>query len=202
MAAENERNTIIVEDAVLAAGFTQVPNAVLRLRSPVISHSAKLTYALLLSYAWQDGSCFPGQARLAEDLGTTRQAAARYLSELETAGLVKVRRRGLGLTNVYVLPRIPDVIAAQHPNVTPAIPPDGTRTARPNGTHARHYVDSDRKDATTKTSPLPPRAGARKRTRRERAEDPAKFARGRYAVCPVCGARPCTVECDAQTLPA
>jgi hypothetical protein len=32
--------------------------------------------------------------------------------------------------------------------------------------------------------------------------DAAKFARGRYAVCPVCGARPCTTECAAQTLPA
>ncbi len=52
-----ERDTIIVEDDFLRQGFTQVPNAILRM--PGLTHGAKLAYALLLSYAWQEGSCFP-----------------------------------------------------------------------------------------------------------------------------------------------
>ncbi|HZA23323.1 MAG TPA: helix-turn-helix domain-containing protein [Dehalococcoidia bacterium] len=59
--------TIILKgaDILTAEGFTQVPNHVLR--SKKISPGAKLTYAMLLSYAWNNEYCFPGQERLAID---------------------------------------------------------------------------------------------------------------------------------------
>ena len=54
-----ERNIVIKGGDVLTmGGFTQVPNAVLR--SSELTAHAKLTYAMLLSYAWQNDYYFPG----------------------------------------------------------------------------------------------------------------------------------------------
>jgi hypothetical protein len=94
---------VIVEDETLAAGFTQIPNAVLRRAD--LSAGAKLTYMMLLSYAWQADSCYPGQDRLAADMGVSERSVITYLKQLSESGLVSIRRRGLGLTNVYVLHR-------------------------------------------------------------------------------------------------
>ena len=47
---------------VLQNGFTQVPNFILK--DPNISVGAKVAYAMFLSYAWHNDSCFPGQDRL------------------------------------------------------------------------------------------------------------------------------------------
>ena len=88
-------------DPVAAAGFTQVPNVILK--STELSVGAKLTYAMLLSYAWQNESCFPGQETLAEDMGSGRCSVVRYLDELERQGIVSIKRQGLGKVNIYTL---------------------------------------------------------------------------------------------------
>lgn len=95
--------TIVLEgfDAVTMGGFTQVPNIVLK--SEKLSAGEKLTYAMLLSYAWQNESCFPGQETLAKDMGCTRQSANGYLKGLKKKGFIEIRRRGLGQTNIYVV---------------------------------------------------------------------------------------------------
>ncbi len=65
-----ERNIEIVgADLATRHGFTQVPNFILT--KPDISVGAKLAYAMLLKYAWGDDACFPGQVKLAEDMGAT-----------------------------------------------------------------------------------------------------------------------------------
>ena len=94
-----EQETITIEDRTLRNGFTRIPNGVLRREG--LSAGAKLAYMGLLSYAWQEGSCFPGQARLAQDLGIGQRSVIRYLQELQAIGLLKVQRRGLGKTNIY-----------------------------------------------------------------------------------------------------
>ena len=95
-----ERNIVITgADAFSAAGFTQVPNAILR--SDKLSPAAKLTYAMLLSYAWQNDYCFPGQERLADDMGSRKRSVVRYIDELEKQGFIKIKRRGLGKPNIY-----------------------------------------------------------------------------------------------------
>ena len=86
---------------VLQGGFTQVPNFILR--DSKISVGAKVAYAMFLSYAWHNDSCFPGQDRLAEDMGMTRPRVTQLINELEAAGLVTVQRRGQGKTNLYVI---------------------------------------------------------------------------------------------------
>ena len=96
-----EETTIIIENKALRQGFTQIPNYVLLDRR--LSFGARLTYTMLLSYAWQEGSCFPGQQRIAQDLGVSRQMVSQFLRELRGAGYIDWKRRGLGKTNVYYL---------------------------------------------------------------------------------------------------
>lgn len=178
--------SVIVEDAALAGGFTMVPNFVLR--APGLSAGAKLVYGLLLSYAWQDGSCFPGQDALAADSGVSDRTVRTYLEELKTAGLVTVKHRGLGLTALYTL-------VSQNPRE--ARKPASAQSRTP--------------DSTLPGSQLPPRGGRQlpttntqsTKTQRTNSGPPAsrivrtgpgpgsKYTQGRYAVCGSCGARPC-----------
>lgn len=100
---DTQQGVIVVEDESLREGFTQIPNLILRKQN--LSPGAKLTYMGLLSYAWQKGSCFPGQDQLAEDLGISRRSLVTYLQQLKDANLLRVKRRGLGRTNIYFLPK-------------------------------------------------------------------------------------------------
>jgi hypothetical protein len=97
-----ERNIEIVgADLATRHGFTQVPNFILTKSD--ISVGAKLAYAMLLKYAWGDDACFPGQAKLAQDMGSGERSVRRYLEELEKASLLEIVQRGLGKTNLYRL---------------------------------------------------------------------------------------------------
>src|ERR1700726_2729465 len=97
-----ERNIeIIGADPVTRHGFTQVPNFVLTKKD--LSVGAKLAYAMLLKYAWNNDACFPGQLKLAEDMGSGERSVRTYLKELETGGLLEITQRGLGKTNLYRL---------------------------------------------------------------------------------------------------
>ncbi len=96
-----EKNTIVVQDTALKTGFIQLPNFILT--DKILSAYAKLSYALLLSYAWQKDSCFPGQERMANDLGVSRQYLSKALKELQDSNYISVERRGLNKTNVYTI---------------------------------------------------------------------------------------------------
>jgi hypothetical protein len=97
-----DRNIILKgADVLTAKGFTQVPNHVLV--SDRLSPGAKLAYAMLLKYAWQNDRCFPGQARLANDMGVTDRSVRTYLQELEKRQFVIIKQRGLGKPNLYEL---------------------------------------------------------------------------------------------------
>src|SRR5580704_11146175 len=97
-----ERNIeIIGADLATRHGFTQVPNFILTKKD--VSVGAKLAYAMLLKYAWGDDACFPGQVKLAEDMGAGERSVRTYLKELETADLLEIKQRGLGKTNLYRL---------------------------------------------------------------------------------------------------
>lgn len=97
-----DRNIEIVgADLATRHGFTQVPNFILT--NDHISVGAKLAYAMLLKYAWGDDACFPGQIKLAQDMGATDRSVRTYLKELEAAELLEIKQRGLGKTNLYRL---------------------------------------------------------------------------------------------------
>jgi len=93
--------TVEFADPTLQAGFTQIPNAILRDSS--LSAGARLTYALLESFAWQDNECWPGQTKLGELAGVKERAIHNYLKELEAANLLKIQRQGLQRPNRYLL---------------------------------------------------------------------------------------------------
>jgi biotin operon repressor len=98
-----DRQNIILQgfDPVTAGGFTQVPNILLK--DPKISANGKVVYSMLLSYAWNNNMVFPGQERMAEDIGSSQPTIARAIKELEQQGWLEVQRRGQGKTNLYVL---------------------------------------------------------------------------------------------------
>jgi Helix-turn-helix domain len=116
-----EQNIVLnTTDPVTRGGFTQVPNFILR--DPNVSLGAKVAFAMFLSYAWNNDYCFPGQDRLATDMGMSRSRVTEFIGELERAGLVNIQRRGLGKTNIYtvhfqVKSRRPDVPTSRRPDV-------------------------------------------------------------------------------------
>ena len=87
-------------DPVTSGGFTQIPNMLLK--SP-LSANAKVVYAQLLSYAWTNDKCYPGQERMADDLGSTKSTVNRAIIELQETDWLEVERRGQGKTNIYTL---------------------------------------------------------------------------------------------------
>ena len=100
--AKREQNIIIdSKDPIVQGGFTQIPNFILRDRR--LSHTAKLAYTMFLSYAWNNEFCFPGQERLAEDIGITEKTLRKYILELKATGLLTVKKRGQGKTDLYVI---------------------------------------------------------------------------------------------------
>ncbi len=94
------------EDLEQATGFTQVSNAVLRCY-PELSDGEKMTYAVLKSFAYVGPETFVGQETLARARGITVSTISRHLTRLIEVGLVKVRRRGQGKTNIWIITRIP-----------------------------------------------------------------------------------------------
>ena len=95
-----EKNIILKgADSLSALGFTQVPNHLLR--NAKISPGAKLAYAMLLSYAWQNDFSFPGQDRLAKDMGVSLRTANTYIQELDKKNFISIKRQGQGRPNLY-----------------------------------------------------------------------------------------------------
>src|SRR6266568_6648913 len=82
------------KDPVVRGGFTQVPNFIRR--NPDLSVGAKVVYAMFLSYAWNNDSCFPGQERMAEDMGMSVSRVNEFIKTLESAGFIEIIRRGQG----------------------------------------------------------------------------------------------------------
>ena len=97
-----DRNIILRgADVATSQGYTQVPNFLLRMKD--ITSGDKMTFAMILSYAWQNDSCFPGQAKLAEDMGVDERTVRRHIQALQSAGLLVIQQRGQGKTNIYEL---------------------------------------------------------------------------------------------------
>ncbi len=159
-----EPGTLVIEDQSLRYGFVQLPKQVLWAAN--LSRDAKLLYAVLLGYAWQEASCFPGYDRLSLDMGATRKIVRKYMQELEAIGLVAQKRRGLGLTNLYRLPDlrtarldIPERFKPTHPEGSktthqelprPERPqtthPDGAKTPRADGSKSTRKVETVKED--------------------------------------------------------
>ena len=102
----NREPLVQYEDLEQATGFTQISNAVLRCY-PELSDGEKMTYAVLKSFAYVTPETFVGEETLARARGVTVSTVSRHLTRLVEVGLVKVRRRGQGKTNIWLIARIP-----------------------------------------------------------------------------------------------
>ena len=86
---EASRVEVSIADPIALHGFTQLSNFILR--NPDLSTNAKTTLrALILSYAWHNNLCFPGQERLAAHRARSSVAIGRI------AFSVTVRQRHVG----------------------------------------------------------------------------------------------------------
>ncbi len=92
---------VIVENEMLRAGFAALPYAVLR--DTKLSIGGRLTYAILLSYAWQEDSTFVGQAKMAKDMGISERQLQRYLYELRDRGYIAISRADRRFNNTYII---------------------------------------------------------------------------------------------------
>lgn len=88
-------------DVATQRGWTGVPNFILETKK--VSVGAKLVYAMLLKYARELQECFPGQQRLAADIGSSERSVRRWLQDLEAVGLIDIKRRGQGKPNLYTV---------------------------------------------------------------------------------------------------
>jgi hypothetical protein len=93
-------------DPVSAHGFTQVPNCLLQAQN--LSLNAKVVYSQLLHYAWTNNYCYPGQERMAGDIGSNKSTVNRAILELQKTGWLDIERRGQGKTNIYTLKYVVD----------------------------------------------------------------------------------------------
>lgn len=95
-----ERNIeLTTQNPVVQHGFVQLP--VFILKQADLSIGARLTYAMFLQYAWSNDYCFPGQDRLGRDIGMSTSRVNEFIKELEVSGLIEIKRRGQGRTNLY-----------------------------------------------------------------------------------------------------
>jgi hypothetical protein len=103
-----EVGTLIFENPEQAKGYTSVSNFILF--DARLTPAARAAYSILLAYAWQEDHSFPGQARLARDLGVSDRMVRHYLAELVDQDYIKVVRRGLGKTNIYIITDVSRII--------------------------------------------------------------------------------------------
>jgi hypothetical protein len=182
----------------MAEGFTMIPNVVIR--NPDLSDGAVRLYGLLLSYAWQDGFCFPGQERLAGECGKGVKAIYRHTKELEAADLISVKHRplhkGVNMTNVYTFKTLKpstrgtdrskmtdrdrpkmsdDEYAVDKNSISPLSPPRGADEGR------KEKAGSGRGPVATSSSPHQPTPQRKKQAGQEGVKErsPRKRSRSR-----------------------
>jgi len=92
---------ILVENEMLRAGFAAFPYLVMRDKR--LSAGARLAYAFLLMYAWQEGSCFTSQKKMGAAMGVSDRHLRRFLSELKAADYIRIERKDKRFNNTYIL---------------------------------------------------------------------------------------------------
>ena len=114
-AQRHPERTVVIKDPALRqfeGGFTALPNRILKHRD--LSLGARMTYGMLLSYAWQKDFCYPAQERIAADLGVSDRSVRTFLAELRDNGLITWKQQGLNKPNIYYLLKLPDPPVDNH----------------------------------------------------------------------------------------
>ena len=111
---------IWLADDQLRAGYTQCLNVLLP--ATELGASDKVVFFGVLSFAWQSGAAWPSIEALSGRVGLSRATVLRSLGELRRRGLLRVRRRGQGLVNLYEIPRITHALLERIGAVEPSEP--------------------------------------------------------------------------------
>ena len=121
---------IIIENEMLRAGFAALPYMVLR--DTRLSTGARLAYAVLLMYAWQEGSTFAGQVKMARDVGVSERQLRDYLQELQEKGYIRIKRQGLNKPNLYYILDVKTKLRRSNPRRSGTVVPIKSGTPVPN----------------------------------------------------------------------
>ena len=136
-----KQSKIKILDQTLRHGFSQTPRIVLK--ATCLSMQAKILYTLLLDYAWQKGQCFPGQDRLAKDLGTHRNTIQKYLKELKDHKLIDWNRRGFRKTNIYYILPLENVLKNVSSDAQGTVHPDAQGRVQHDAQGLVHRIEED-----------------------------------------------------------
>ena len=93
--------TLRFEDIEEAHGFTQISN--LALLDKAITAEQFRLLMILKNHGWSRKGIFPGQDKLAQELGCKRRQINNLLQGLKEAGYITWERRGLTKTNIYTI---------------------------------------------------------------------------------------------------
>lgn len=156
MPPEHEQiRTVLIEDESLRqfdGGFTAIPNRVLENNG--VSLGARMTYAMLLKYAWQKNFCFPAQESIARDLAVTDRSVRTFLNELRDKKLISWKRQGLNRPNIYYILKLPDLNPNSpngHSGPENISAPDRKQTSAQDRKQASDKEDSIKKTQNTGT---------------------------------------------------
>lgn len=151
----------LVYDPELGPGyFVQVRTDFLR--SPAFSPYAKVLYEVLLSYAGEGCTAWPGQVRLAAEVGCTDRMIRKVLkTELVPAGLVSVQQIGFTRTNRYRVHKLPTLPPRGERNQVPArgrrrnqVPIRARNGIPPKAESGSHKVESAQPESAQEHGPL------------------------------------------------
>ena len=125
---EEEESSFEFEDPLMAKGFTPFPK-IIQL-CPALSINARFLCGVLLSFAWGEKTySFPGIKRLMYIMNRSQSQINQYLNELKRSGILWIKRRGLGKTNLYIFKKIPNKTFIEYinnnlPDQSPTLDPD------------------------------------------------------------------------------
>jgi hypothetical protein len=92
---------VVFQNQMLNAGFAAFPYLVMKDKN--LSIGARMTYAFLLMYGWQENRSFAGQEKMAGEMGVSERQLQRYLYELRDAKYVKIERKDRRFNNTYII---------------------------------------------------------------------------------------------------
>lgn len=150
----------------MTRGFGIVAKAVMR--DKAISPPARALYALLATYADDNGECFPSNRQLAEDMGTADSTVRRLQDELEERGVIlrtpKYDEGGRRTSNRIHL--IDVQIGGGSPTGGRGVPPTGGREVPPTSRRVTTPLRTTPEGTTDHPSGGPPPTSERASKRR------------------------------------
>lgn len=137
----------------LRRGFGIVATKVMR--DPRLSTSAKALYAVLCTYADDEGVCYPSNETLARDLGVTTRTVQTLLAELNAAGVTVREERYAEGRQINSVTRLTDTVTSYRGEVSD---PPGDEALFPPGDEACFVQNKTSKNKTSKNNSSSPAA--------------------------------------------